>query len=92
MKTEYIPQLVAEAIIVGILFIIFYMVVEGVIPKGTIPQKLLIAGALGHLVLEVTGVNKYYCKHSFAVKNCSCGCSASKEARGEVKPTCNRKK
>lgn len=95
MKTEYLPQLAAEAVIVGVLFVVFYMVISVVAQQMRLKisdnAKLFLAGVLGHLVLEFTGVNKYYCKHSYAVKSCSCGCNASKEARGEIKKSCSSK-
>lgn len=91
MKREYLPQLIMEAVIVGILFVGFYMIVEGLMPKGGIISKLFVAGVIGHLGLEFVGINKYYCKHSYAVKSCKCGCAASKEARGEAPRSCSRK-
>lgn len=85
-----ITQLIMEAVIVGILFMVFFMIVSGLLPKANILQKLFLSGVVGHLGLEFVGVNKYYCKHSYAVKSCNCGCSASKEARGEVPKSCGR--
>ena len=90
-KTDYIPQLIMEAVIVGLLFIAFYQIVQIAMPKMTLMYKLFLAGVIGHLGLEFVGINKYYCKHSYAVKSCTCGCSASKEARGEVERSCGRK-
>lgn len=75
-------QLLYEAVVVGIAFVIFGNIsalIVGPFFKVDLPDEckdwnkfytmeitLFVAGVLGHLVFEFSGANKWYCKNGFA--------------------------
>ena len=62
-------KLFLEASMVGIITTIFYLFLEFITPKKTYKILLLfLAGFLIHLIFQITGVNKLYCKNCVACK------------------------
>lgn len=66
-----------QAQIVGKLLLIFFTFVNGlalfipflsVIP-GIILCRIPITGSIGHIICEITGLNRYYCNNGFACKD-----------------------
>lgn len=53
-------NLILEAVLVGLFLLPIVWVVEKVLPGQGKWVKIFVAGALFHLVAEVTGVNKAY--------------------------------
>jgi len=66
-------QVLIESLIVG-LFMAVLVTLLGyfILPGTSVPKLLLIGflgGALGHIILEVLGLNKMYCKSGNACLN-----------------------
>lgn len=79
MDYRPIQYVLPEALIVGLLLIVFVVAVSYIISKGTYPDfsqgifsqhypqmyaSLLLAGSLFHLVFEYTGGNAAFCKYA----------------------------
>jgi len=61
-------QLIAEAIVVGIVLVIAWAVLRNALPVDDL-VALFILGALTHIGFEIAGANKWYCKNGYACKN-----------------------
>ena len=69
-------QLAVEAVVVGITVVIFWLVANFIAGALNLPVTsnitigsvavLFSTGVIAHLFFEVTGLNKWYCKNSFA--------------------------
>jgi hypothetical protein len=78
-------QVVEEAIIVGVIMQILYNILTRMgICKG---MSVFMTGVIGHIIFEVTGANKWYCKNGSACKGSTCkGCKGCNGSKG-----CNKK-
>lgn len=57
--------LIVEALCVGI----FMYIVGKILEKMKIEKDLFVCGFLGHILFEIIGVNKWYCKNGIACKS-----------------------
>lgn len=69
----YLRTLIIEAIVVAVVLLLIGTVIKMILDKMNIFKSqynnqltLLISGALTHLLFELIGGNKYYCKHGGA--------------------------
>lgn len=77
--TRPLEKVLPEALIVGLLLIIFVIICSYVVSAGTYPDfskgvfadhypsmyiSLLLAGGLFHLTAEYTGANSWFCKNA----------------------------
>lgn len=62
MKT----QVLIEAVVVGFMLSLFALIIPRFLTKLQLAGVLFIVGALFHLICEVTGINRYYCKSGAA--------------------------
>ena len=62
------PQLIAEAVVVGIILVIVWSILNPVLENFTKNKLavLFIIGALTHFGFEAAGANKWYCSHGNA--------------------------
>jgi hypothetical protein len=59
-------QVLIESFVVGIVTALFLLVLSYLIKPNSLIKILLLGfftGFLIHIILELIGVNKYYCKH-----------------------------
>lgn len=56
-------QLLAEALIVAIVFTLLFLVLPSQYQNAT---GVFVVGAVGHLLFEATGANAWYCKNGAA--------------------------
>ena len=59
-------NLLIEAIVVGLVFLILGIFAKQL--KLNEPMTWFVAGAVGHLLFEVSGINRWYCTNGNACK------------------------
>lgn len=64
----YKVQLIAEAVVVGVILVIVWVMLRQLLPVGDL-TALFILGALTHVGFEAAGANKWYCKNGHACLN-----------------------
>jgi len=70
MATKSIKQIIIEAIIVGILFIIIYNIINKLFFNKLDKMLLIfISAALFHIICEITGVNIWYVNNYYSIIN-----------------------
>lgn len=69
----YLRTLLIEAIVVAVVLLLIGTVIKMILDKMNMFKSqynnqltLLISGVLTHLLFELVGANKYYCKHGGA--------------------------
>uniref|UniRef100_A0A6C0F749 Uncharacterized protein n=1 Tax=viral metagenome TaxID=1070528 RepID=A0A6C0F749_9ZZZZ len=63
-----IPSLIIEAVVVGVVMSLLYYGFNHLLPKKQPMKLVFIVGFIGHLLFELMGANKWYCKHGTACK------------------------
>ncbi len=64
MKYRYISHVLTEALVIGIMNVLIFMLLNRLFKLST-PVKLLIGGALIHIAFEYSGGNEWWCKSTY---------------------------
>mgnify|MGYP003630877507 FL=1 len=61
---RYIPTVLTEALVIGIMNVLIFMLLNRLFKLST-PVKLFIGGALIHIAFEYSGGNEWWCKSTY---------------------------
>jgi len=64
MKARPVQSVLTEAMIIGVMNLVFFMILTRLIKLST-PLRLIIVGALIHIVFEYSGGNEWWCKSTY---------------------------
>ncbi len=64
MKARSVQSVLTEAMIIGVMNLVFFMILTRLIKLST-PLRLIIVGALIHIVFEYSGGNEWWCKSTY---------------------------
>lgn len=64
MKYRPIQNIVTEAIVIGVLNFIIYMILKRY-TNLSVNMKLLLSGALIHILFEFSGANELWCRTTY---------------------------
>lgn len=64
MKARPVQSVLSEAMIIGVMNLVFFMILTRLIKLST-PLRLIIVGALIHIVFEYSGGNEWWCKSTY---------------------------
>lgn len=64
MKARPIQSVLTEAMIIGVMNLVFFMILTRLFKLST-SLRLILVGALIHIVFEYSGGNEWWCKSTY---------------------------